>query len=62
MIKLGQMVLKGVIWPTFIIMYPNDSFQDHMTCFLHCVPKLLLSRLFDLILSLCTQLTTFKPM
>ena len=64
------------IWPNFIIVYPIDSFQDHLTqfyhCvpnwllsrpfdqFYHCVPNWLLSRPFDLILSLCTQLTPFK--
>ena len=44
----------------FIIVYPIDSFQDHLTWFYHCVPNWLLSRPFDLILSLCTQLTPFK--
>ena len=41
-------------------MYPIDSFQDNLTWFLHCVPNWLLSRQFDLNLSLCTQLTPFK--
>ena len=44
----------------FINVYPIDSFQHHMTWFLHCVHKWLLSRPFDLILSMCTQLTPFK--
>ena len=48
------------IWPNFIIVYPVDSFQDHMTWFLYCVPNWRLSRPFDLILLLCTQLTPFK--
>ena len=48
------------IWPNFIIVYPIDSFQDHMTWFSHCVPSWLLSRPFDPILSLCTQLIPFK--
>ena len=62
------------IWPDFIIVYPIDSFQDHLTWFYHCVPNWLLSRPFDLIyhcvhiwlfsrpfvLSLYTQLTHFK--
>ena len=48
------------IWPNFIIVYPIDSFQDHMTWFLYCIPNWLLSRPFDLILSMCTQLTPFK--
>ena len=39
---------------------PIDSFQDHMIWFLYCVPNWLLSKPFDLILSLCTQLTPFK--
>ena len=60
----------------FCILYPNYSSQDHMTwCFLF-VPKLLLPRLFDpiyyclhnwllsrpfdLIFVLCTQITPFK--
>ena len=37
-----------------------DSFQDHVTWFLYGIPKLVLSRPFDLILSLCTQLTPFQ--
>ena len=37
------------IWPNFIIVYPIDSFQDHMIWFLHCVPIWLFSRPFDLI-------------
>ena len=48
------------IWPNFCIVYPFDSFQDHMTWFLYCVPKLLLSRPYDLILSLYTQLMPFR--
>ena len=61
-------------WPNFINVYPIDSFQDHMTWFLHgvpifthmdsfqdqCVPNWLLSRPYDLIFALCTQLTPFK--
>ena len=47
-------------WPNFIIVYPIDSFQDHLTQFYHCIPYSLLSRPFDLIFSLCTQLTPFK--
>ena len=46
--------------PAFINVYPIDSFQDHMTWFLHCVTKWLLSRCFNLILSMCIQLTPFK--
>ena len=41
------------------IVYPIDSFQDHLSQFYHCLPNWL-SRPFDLILSLCTQLTPFK--
>ena len=52
------------IWPNLIIMYPIDSFQDHITWFLHCVLNssnwLLLSRPYDLILSLCTHLTALN--
>ena len=44
----------------FCIVYPIDSFQDHLIWFLHCVHKLLLSIPYNLILSLCTQLTPFK--
>ena len=40
--------------PAFINMYPIHSFQHHMTWFLHCVHNWLLSRPFDLILSMCT--------
>ena len=36
--------------------------QYHMTWFLHCVPNWLLPRPFDLIWSICTQLTHFKTM
>ena len=46
------------IWPYFIE-YPTDSPQDHMNWFLYCVPIWLLSTPFDLILSLCTQLSPF---
>ena len=48
------------IWPNFIIVYPIDSFQDHLTKFCHYVHNWFLSRPFDLILSMCTQLTPFK--
>ena len=41
-------------------MDPIDSFQDHLTSFYHSVPKWLLSRPFDIILSLCTQSSPFK--
>ena len=44
----------------FINVYPIDSFQDHMTWFLHCVPKWLLSRPFDLILSMCTKIDSLS--
>ena len=74
MIKLGQMVFQCVPnWlisspydlilhcvPTFNNVYPIDSFQHHMTWFLHCLLNWLLSRSFDLILSRCTQLTPFN--
>ena len=43
-----------------MIVYPIDSFQYHLTQFYHDVPNWLLSILYDPILSLCTQLTTFK--
>ena len=43
----------------FIIVYPIDSFQDHLTYFCLCT-QWLLSRPFDLILSLCIQFTHFK--
>ena len=71
-----QLTPFNTIWPNFIIVYPIDSFQDHLTQFYHCVPKwplsipndrifalcthLLLAIPFDLILSLGTQLTSFK--
>ena len=55
-----QLTTFKTIWPDFIIVYPIDSFPDHMTRFLHCVPNWLLSRPFAPILSLCTQLTPFK--
>ena len=55
-----QLTPFKTIWSNFIIVYPIESFQDHLTWFLYCVPKLVLSRSFDLILSLCTQLTPFK--
>ena len=41
-------------------MYPTDSFQDHLTWFLYCLPNWLLSTPFNPILSLCTLLTPFK--
>ena len=48
------------IWPDFCIVYPIDFFQDHLIWFYHSEPNWLLSRPFDLILSLCTQLSPFK--
>ena len=51
------------IWPDFYIVYqiyPIDSFQDHLTWFLHSVPNRLLSRPHDLISSLCTLIIPFK--
>ena len=47
------------IWPNFIIVYPIDSFQDHLTWFLYCLCNWFLSTPFDPILSLCTQMTPF---
>ena len=47
-------------WSYFCIVYPIDSFQDHMIWFWHCVPNWLLSRQVDVILALCTQLIPFK--
>ena len=41
--------------PNFIIVYPIDSFQDHLTQFHHCVPYSLLSRPFDLIFGLLLE-------
>ena len=41
----------------FLHLYPNYSFEEHLTWFYHCVPNWLLWRPSDLILSLCTQLT-----
>ena len=58
-----QLTPFKTICPNFIIMYPIDSFQDHMNWFLHCVPNLLnwlLSRPFDQIFVLFTQLTPVK--
>ena len=48
------------IWLDFIIVYPINSFQDHLTWFYHCIPYWLPLRPFDPILSLCTQLTPMK--
>ena len=58
--QFTQLTPFKTIWPDFCILYQIDSFQDHMTWFLYCVPNRLLSRPFDLILSLCNQLTPFK--
>ena len=55
-----QLTPFKTIWHHFITDHPNDTFQDYMTWFLHCVPNWLLSRPFDLVLLLCTQLTPFK--
>ena len=44
----------------FYILYPIDPFQDHMTWILYYLPNWLISRPLDLILSMCTQLTSFK--
>ena len=54
-------LLSKPFGPNFIIVYQNDSFQDHMICFsYHWVPNLLLSTAFDLILWLCTHWTHFR--
>ena len=58
-----QLTPFKTIWMEFYIVYPiypNDSFQDHLTWFLHSIPNWLLSRPYDLIFVLCTQLTPFK--
>ena len=36
-----QMTPFKTFWSNFIIVYPIDSFQDHLTQFYHCVPNLL---------------------
>ena len=48
-----QLTPFKTICPSFTIVYPIGSFQDHLTSWL-------LSRPFDIILSLCTELTPFK--
>ena len=45
---------------SFCIVYPTDSFQDHLPQFYHCVLHWLLSRPFDPILSFFNHLTPFK--
>ena len=55
-----QLIPFKTICPSFIIVYPIDFFQDHLTWFLYCIPNWFLSGPFHLILSLCTQLTPFK--
>ena len=58
-----QLTPFNTIWMEFYIvypLYPVDSFQDHLTRFLHSIPNWLLSRQYDLIFVLCTQLTPFK--
>ena len=56
-----QLTLFKTIWFNFIMVYPVDYFQYHMTRFLCCVPSWLLSRPYDLISVLCTQMNPFKP-
>ena len=55
-----QLTPFKTIWLNFIIVYPIDYFQYHMTRCLYCVPSWLLSRQYDLISVLCTQMTPFK--
>ena len=55
-----QLAPFKAIWPYFCILYQFDSFQDHMTWPLYCVPNWLLSRPYNLIYSLCTLITPFK--
>ena len=55
-----QLIPFKTIWANFVILYPIDYFQCHITSFLYCVPNWLLLRPFAPILSLCTQLTPFK--
>ena len=38
-----QLTTFKTIWPNFVIVYTIDSFQDHLTWCLYCVPKLLIS-------------------
>ena len=49
-----QLTLFKSIWSEFSIVYPIDSFEDNVNWLLYCVPKLLISGPFDLILWLCT--------
>ena len=69
----NQLTPCKTIWPNFVIVYPIDSFQDplthfyykyriesfqdHIMWFLYCLTNWLLSRPFDLFLSLFNQLT-----
>ena len=55
-----QLTPFKTIWPEFCIVYPIDSFQDHLTWFLYCVPNWVLSRPYELIFVLYTQITHFK--
>ena len=48
------------IWPDFYIVYTIDSFQDHLTWFYHCVPTWLLSRPYNLILSIVYPIDSFQ--
>ena len=43
------------VWPNFIIVYPIDSYQDHLTLFYYSGPNWLLSRPFAPILSFCVS-------
>ena len=48
------------IWPNFVIVYPIDSFQDHLTYFyIVCTIESFQDHM-TWFLSLCTQLTPFK--
>ena len=59
-----QLTPFKTIWTDFYTVYPIcsiDSFQDHLTRFLNFVANWLLSRPYDSILSLHSQLTLSRP-
>ena len=57
---LRKTLPSRVTFITLLYCLPNWLLQDLLIWFLHCVHKLLLSKPYELILSLCTQLTPFK--
>ena len=59
-LEMAKVWKHVIIWPNFVSVPNRLLSTEYCLVFLYCVSNWFLSRPFDLILSMCTQLTPFK--